>query len=443
MRFLFSILFNYRAAYGSPVFCRMGKILIKGGTVVAQGSSYKADVLVADGIIAHIAPTIEAEVDMDVFDAKGAIVTYGLADVHVHLREPGFSEKETIATGTAAAAHGGITTVVTMPNLNPAPDSVESIAIQQRLIAEQALVEVRPLATITTNRSGNEVVDVESLMPHCAGFSDDGSGVQSGEVMLEAMNRIAAADGIIAAHCEDESLLFGGYIHDGEYAAAHGHKGICSQSEWGPIVRDSELVAQSGCRYHICHMSAAGSVEALRKAKQAGLPMTGETGPHYLTMTDMDIAEEGRFKMNPPIRSAADRDALIEGIKDGSIEVIATDHAPHTAEQKGKGLAGSAMGVVGLETSFAVIYTKLVRTGIITIEQAIALMCDNPRRIFRLGGAMEVGQRADIAIFDTTTPFVVDSSKFLSKGKATPFEGWELYGRCRMTIFNGNIVWKE
>ena len=410
---------------------------------VGKGEARTCDVLIEDGIIAAIEGEIEVDEKTEIFDANGAIVTYGLADVHVHLREPGYSEKETIASGTAAAARGGVTTLLSMPNLNPAPDSVENIALQQAMIDEQAIVEVRPYATITTKRIGKEVVDIAALKNLCVGFSDDGSGVQNDAVMLEAMKSIAENDCIMAAHCEDESLLFGGYIHDGEYAAAHNHKGICSQSEWGPIVRDMELVAQSSCRYHICHMSAAGSVEALRAAKAKGLPVSGETGPHYLTMTDMDIQEEGRFKMNPPIRSAADRDALIEGIKDGTIEVIATDHAPHTAEQKSKGLAGSAMGVVGLETSFAVCYTKLVRTGVITIEKLIELMCDNPRRIFRLGGGLEVGQRADIAVFDTTTPFVVDSSEFLSKGKATPFEGWELVGRCKLTLFGGKTVWRE
>ena len=419
-----------------------GKLLIKSGTVVRNGCSVVADVLVENGVIVRIAEHVEADDNTEIFDASGCIVSYGLADVHVHLREPGFSEKETIATGTAAAAHGGFTTVCSMPNLNPAPDTVENVAIQQDIIDRTALIEVRPFATITTGRSGDEVVDVKALMPHCVGFTDDGSGVQSEQTMLEAMKQIAAEGGILAAHCEDESLLFGGYIHDGEYAAAHNHKGICSQSEWGPIVRDTELVAQSGCRYHICHMSAAGSVEALREAKRRGLPMTGETGPHYLTMTDMDIEENGRFKMNPPIRSAADRAALIEGIKDGTIEVIATDHAPHTAEQKGKGLAGSAMGVVGLETSFAVIYTKLVREGVISIEKAIELMTENPRRIFNLGGALMEGERADIAIFDITTPFTVDTNNFLSMGKATPFEGWELYGQCVLTLYGGKVVWK-
>ena len=419
-----------------------GKLLIKSGTVVRNGCSVVADVLVENGVIVRIAEHVEADDNTEIFDASGCIVSYGLADVHVHLREPGFSEKETIATGTAAAAHGGFTTVCSMPNLNPAPDTVENVAIQQDIIDRTALIEVRPFATITTGRSGDEVVDVKALMSHCVGFTDDGSGVQSERTMLEAMRQIAAEGGILAAHCEDESLLFGGYIHDGEYAAAHNHKGICSQSEWGPIVRDTELVAQSGCRYHICHMSAAGSVEALREAKRRGLPMTGETGPHYLTMTDMDIDENGRFKMNPPIRSAADRAALIEGIKDGTIEVIATDHAPHTAEQKGKGLAGSAMGVVGLETSFAVIYTKLVREGVISIEKAIELMTENPRRIFNLGGALMEGERADIAIFDITTPFTVDTNNFLSMGKATPFEGWELYGQCVLTLYGGKVVWR-
>ena len=408
-----------------------------------MGIARKADVLIESGIIAAIEENITPDENTEIFDADGAIVTYGLADAHVHLREPGYSEKETIATGTAAAAHGGVTTVLAMPNLNPAPDSVENIAIEQSMIDEQAVIEVRPYATITERRIGKQVVDVEALAPHCVGFSDDGSGVQNREIMLEAMQKIADVDGILAAHCEDESMLNGGYIHAGDYAAMNGHKGIASCSEYMPFIRDIDLIAQSGCRYHFCHMSARNSVIALRIAKQMGLPVSGETGPHYLTMCDLEIKNEGRFKMNPPIRSESDRDALIEGIIDGTIEVIATDHAPHTAEQKSKGLAGSAMGVVGLETSFAVCYTKLVREGIISIEKLIELMCDNPRRIFRLGGGLEVGQRADIAVFDTTTPFTVDSSNFLSKGKATPFEGWELYGRCRLTLFGGKTVWRE
>ena len=403
----------------------------------------KGDLLVSDGKIAAIAEHIEVDDSTEIFSAEGCVVSYGLADVHVHLREPGYSAKETIASGTRAAAHGGFTTVCAMPNLNPAPDSVENIAIEQALIDQQAVIEVRPFATITEGRSGDKIVDVEALNSVAVGFSDDGTGVQSNDKMIEAMQRIAAVDGIIAAHCEDESLLHGGYIHDGEYARAHNHLGICSESEWRPIVRDVESVAQTGCRYHICHMSAAESVEALRQAKARGLNISGETGPHYLTLCDLDLQEEGRFKMNPPIRSAADREALIRGLQDGTIEVIATDHAPHTAEEKSRGLKGSAMGVVGLETSFAVVYTHLVRKGLISIEKAIELMCDNPRRIFRLGGALRVGERADIAVFDTTTPYRIDSREFLSAGKATPFEGMEVVGRCRLTLFGGKKVWNE
>ncbi len=419
------------------------KFLIKGGLVVSAGKSSVQDVLVCDGKIAQIAPSIEADSNTEIYDATDCVVTYGLADVHTHLREPGYSYKETIASGTAAAARGGVTTVCSMPNLNPAPDNVVSLGIQQSLIEQQAVVEVRPYATITRNREGKEIVDFELLAPHCVAFTDDGSGVQDPIVMESAMRKIAEVGGILAAHCEEESMLCGGYIHAGDYAALHGHKGIPSCSESEPFIRDMKLVEQTGCRYHICHISAFETVKALALAKKLGLPITGETTPHYLTITDMDLQEDGRFKMNPPIRSAADREALITAINSGVIEVIATDHAPHSAEEKGKGLAGSAMGVVGLETSFAVIYTRLVREGLLTLEKAIELMCDNPRRIFNLGGGMEVGQRADIAIFNTKTPFFVNSEEFLSMGKATPFEGWMLFGRCMLTLFGGKVVWKE
>ena len=416
---------------------------MKGGVVVAKGVSRKADVLVADGKIAAIGESLTVDADAEVFDAEGCIVTYGLADVHVHLREPGYSAKETITTGTRAAARGGVTTVCSMPNLQPAPDAPETIAVEQQMIDEQAVVEVLPFATITTGRRGEQVVDVEALKDLSCGFSDDGSGVQIDEVMLDAMHRVAAVDGIIAAHCEENSLLRGGYIHDGEYAKAHGHKGICSESEWAPIARDVEMVAKTSCRYHVCHVSAKESVEIIRQAKKRGLPVTCETGPHYLVFSDADLQEDGRFKMNPPIRSAEDRDALLKGILDGTIECIATDHAPHTAEEKSKGLKGSTMGVVGLETAFAVTYTHLVRTGMITLEKAVELLCDNPRRIFRLGGALRKGERADIAVFDVREPYKVDSQTFLSKGKSTPFEGMEVYGRCVMTLYNGKMVWKE
>ncbi len=419
------------------------KILLRKGTLVGGGTSEQGDLLICDGKIAAIGGEITPDCTTEVIDAEGCIVTYGLADVHVHLREPGYSAKETIESGTKAAARGGYTTVCAMPNLVPAPDAPETIAIEQTLIDQQAVIEVLPYATITRDRAGKEVVDVEQLRPLSVGFSDDGSGIQHSETMLAAMKRIAAVDGIVAAHCEDNSLLRGGYIHDGEYAHAHGHKGICSESEWGQIARDVKLAAETSCRYHVCHISTAESVEIIRNAKRECNHITCETGPHYLVLTDADLQEEGRFKMNPPLRGEKDRAALIEGVQDGTIEVIATDHAPHTAEEKSRGLKASAMGVVGLETAFAVVYTHLVRTGKISLERAIELMCDNPRRIFRLGGGLSVGERADIAIFDVSTPYRIDSSEFLSAGKATPFEGMEVYGRCRMTLLGGKKVWNE
>lgn len=419
------------------------KILLRKGTLVGGGISTKGDLLVCDGVIAAMGGEITPDSETEVIDAEDCIITYGLADVHVHMREPGYSAKETIASGTRAAARGGYTTVCAMPNLLPAPDAPETIGIEQHLIDEQAIIEVRPYATITRNRAGRELVDVEKLRPLSVGFSDDGNGIQHEELMLEAMKRIATTDGIVAAHCEVDALLRGGYIHDGEYARANGHKGICSESEWGQIARDVKLAAQTACRYHVCHISTAESVEIIRNAKRTCNHITCETGPHYLVLTDADLQEDGRFKMNPPLRSASDRAALIEGVQDGTIEVIATDHAPHTAEEKSRGLKASAMGVVGLETAFAVVYTHLVRTGKISLERAIELMCDNPRRIFRLGGGLRVGERADIAVFDVSTPYTIDSREFLSAGKATPFEGMEVYGRCRMTLFGGKKVWNE
>ena len=421
----------------------MSKLLLKGGTVVAGGVSRKADVLVADGKIAAIDESIVADEQTEVFDAEGCIVTYGLADIHVHLREPGYSAKETITTGTRAAARGGVTTVCSMPNLQPAPDSPGTIAIQQKMIDEQAVIEVLPFATISKGRERRELAEIEALRSLSIGYSDDGNGIQTEELMRQAMQRIAAVDGIVAAHCEDDSLLHAGYIHDGEYARTHNHKGICSESEWGPIKRDVKLAEEEKCRYHVCHISTKESVEIIREAKQNCNHISCETAPHYLVLCDADLKEEGRFKMNPPLRAAEDRAALVEGIKDGTIEVIATDHAPHTAEEKSRGLKGSAMGIVGIETSFAICYTHLVRKGVITIEKLIELMSENPRRIFRLGGAMQVGERADIAVFDVREPYKIDIDEFLSMGKATPFEGEEVYGRCILTLFGGEKVWKE
>ncbi len=421
----------------------MKNLLIKNGTLVGNGVSQKADLLISQGRIAQIADHIVPNSETDVFDAEGCIVSYGLADVHVHLREPGFSAKETIATGTRAAAHGGFTTVCAMPNLSPAPDASETLAIEKNLIDEQAVIEVLPYATITRERKGQRLVDFESLKNYVAGFSDDGNGVQNDELMRTAFELIAQSDSIVAAHCEDNSLLNNGYIHDGEYARVHNHRGICSESEYRPIARDVEMAIETDCRYHVCHISTSESVEIIRKAKQKSAKISCETAPHYLTLCDEDLREEGRFKMNPPLRAAFDREALIAGIADGTIEVIATDHAPHTADEKSRGLQGSAMGIVGLETAFAVCYTKLVKTGIISIERLIALMCDNPRRIFRLGGALQVGARADIAVFDVKNQYKIDSKTFLSKGKSTPFNGWQVYGNCLLTVFGGEIVWQE
>lgn len=419
------------------------RIVLKGGRVFSGGKSFEADVVVCGDRIAEVTPEAAILPGDKVVDCRGRWVTAGLVDLHVHLREPGFSSKETIATGTAAAAHGGFTTVCAMPNLEPAPDSLENLRRETAIIERDAVVKVLPYATITRRRAGREIVDFAALRPYVAAFSDDGSGVQDDGMMLAAMRAAAANDCIIAAHCEVNSLLHGGYIHDGAYAAAHGHKGISSESEWRQIERDIKLAEQTGCRYHVCHISTKESVALIRDVKRSGVRITCETGPHYLTMCDADLREEGRFKMNPPIRSAADRNALIEGVQDGTIDVIATDHAPHTAEEKSRGLAGSAMGVVGLETSFAVIYTKLVMAGIISPERMIELMAEAPRRIFTLGGGLAAGEKADIAVFDLDNEFTVDPATFLSKGRSTPFEGWRLHGQTILTLVDGRTAYRN
>ena len=419
------------------------RIVLKGGRVFIGGKSFEADVVVCRDRIAEVTPEAAILPGDKVVDCRGRWVSAGLVDLHVHLREPGFSSKETIATGTAAAAHGGFTTVCAMPNLEPAPDSLENLRRETAIIERDAVVKVLPYATITRRRAGREIVDFAALRPYVAAFSDDGSGVQDDDMMLAAMRAAAANDCIIAAHCEVNSLLHGGYIHDGAYAAAHGHKGISSESEWRQIERDIKLAEQTGCRYHVCHISTKESVALIRDAKRSGVRITCETGPHYLTMCDADLREEGRFKMNPPIRSAADRNALIEGVQDGTIDVIATDHAPHTAEEKSRGLAGSAMGVAGLETSFAVIYTKLVMAGIISPERMIELMAEAPRRIFALGGGLAAGEKADIAVFDLGNEFTVDPATFLSKGRSTPFEGWRLHGQTILTLVDGRTAYRN
>ncbi|MBQ3213092.1 MAG: dihydroorotase [Alistipes sp.] len=419
------------------------RILLKGGTVVRNGLIERADVYVVDGKIARVAADIQPAEGDKIYDCTGLTIMSGLVDLHVHLREPGFSSKETIATGTAAAAHGGFTTVCSMPNLAPAPDTMENLQQQLDIIERDAVIKVLPYATITRKRAGDELVNFAELKPYVAGFSDDGTGVQTEEVMRQAMVEAAKTDTIIAAHCEVDELLRGGYIHDGEYAAKNGHRGICSESEWKQVERDIELAAEAGCRYHVCHISTKQTVELIRQAKARGVKITCETGPHYLTMCDMDLKEEGRFKMNPPIRSAEDRDALIAGLQDGTIDVVATDHAPHTADEKSRGLERSAMGVVGIETSFAVIYTKLVKAGIISLEKAVEVLAEAPRKIFNLGGGLKEGEAADITVFDLEKEFTVDPDTFLSKGRSTPFEGWQLQGECCLTLVDGRVAYER
>lgn len=376
-------------------------------------------------------------------EADGKVVIPGLVDVHVHLREPGFSYKETIADGSAAAAAGGFTTVCTMPNLNPAPDSIETLERQLEIIRRDARVEVLPYATITKTRLGAEPVDYEALAPYVAGFSDDGSGIQDEGVMRRAMEGIAPTGKILAAHCEVNELLRNGYIHDGEYARRHKHRGICSESEWREVERDIRLAEETGCRLHICHISTAESVELIRKAKARGVDVTCETAPHYLVFTDEDLEEDGRFKMNPPIRSARDREALIQGVKDGTIDCIATDHAPHSAEEKSRGLERSAMGVVGLETAFAAMHTGLVIPGIITFKRLVELMATNPRRIFGIEGGLLPGDRADITLIDPDKGWIVTPEEFKTKGRSTPFANCIMIGKPVTTIFNGKIVYNE
>ena len=361
----------------------------------------------------------------------------GFCDVHVHFREPGFPYKETIETGTKASARGGYTAVCTMPNLNPVPDSVPNLRQQLELIEDQAVIHVYPYGAITVGEKGETLSDLEGMAKDVIGFSDDGRGVQSDSMMRQAMCRAKALDKVIAAHCEVNALLRGGYIHDGEYAKVHNHKGICSESEYAQIERDLKLVEETGCKYHVCHISTKESVELLRKAKARGLDVTCETGPHYLFMDDSDLQEDGRFKMNPPLRSAEDRKALLEGLLDGTIDMIATDHAPHSAEEKAKGLAGSLFGVVGIETAFPVLYTHLVKPGILSLERLVELMAVNPRNRFKI----PMGN--DFAVWNLNKEVTVDPADFLSRGKATPFAGWKLQGECVLTVCDGKVVYKK
>ena len=416
------------------------RIILKNGHIIG---GEREDILIVDGVITERSSNIEATPEDMVIDATGLKVAPAFVDVHVHLREPGYGYKERIATGTMAAARGGYTTVCSMPNLNPVPDSVENLKVQQDIIDSYAKIEVLPYAAITIGRKGEELVDVASLHDKVCAFSDDGSGVQVDGMMERAMSEAVKHDALIAAHCEVEELLKGGYIHDGEYARQHNHKGICSESEWEQVKRDIEIAEKLGCRYHVCHISTKETVELVRQAKARGVKVTCETGPHYLIFTDMDLEEDARWKMNPPIRSAEDRAALIEGIKDGTIDMIATDHAPHSLEEKSRGLKDSAMGIVGLETAFAALNTHLVKRGIISLEHLVQIMSINPRKVFRIQGGLNIGDRADIVLLDTEREWVVDSEKFYSMGKVSMFVGRPMVGDVAMTIHRGNVVYEN
>lgn len=420
-------------------------LLIKNALTYIDKTFKKSDVLIKDGRIHSLAVSILSESVDRVVDAQDKyFLIPGFVDVHTHLREPGFSYKETIKTGSMAGAKAGYTDLCTMPNLNPAPDNAEHLKAQTDIIERDAVINVLPFGTITKERKGvGEIIDFESIADQVAGFSDDGTGVQTEELMKQAMTKCAKLGKIISAHCEVNDLLKGGYIHDGVYARTHNHKGICSESEWAQIERDCCLAEKTGCQYHVCHISTKESVDIIRKAKARGVKVTCETGPHYLTMCDEDLQEDGRFKMNPPLRAAQDKQALIEGVLDGTIDVIATDHAPHSAEEKSKGLEKSAMGVVGLETAFAVLNTKLVKTGIITLEKLVEMMSVRPREIFGIdGGEIKEGAVANLALLDVDKEWTVNPDNFVTMGRATPFEGWKLQGENLLTIYRGEIVYE-
>lgn len=415
-----------------------GEFLLTGARVFSGGRFQTADVAVSAGKIVSRPP---ASFDPKVIPLGGMLLLPGFADVHVHFREPGFSYKETVATGSAAAAAGGYSDVFTMPNLNPVPDALENLRPQLDAIDLSATVNVHPFGAITKGEKGEELSDMAALAPFVAGFSDDGHGVQDGALMRDAMTAAKALDKPIVAHCEVNSLLVrGGCVHDGEWARAHGFTGISSASEWKMVERDLDLVRDAKCQYHVCHVSTRESIELVRDAKKEGLPVSCETGPHYLVMSDADLRDEGRFKMNPPIRSAADRDTLLEGLADGTVDCIATDHAPHSAEEKARGLAGSAFGVVGLETAFAVLYTRLVKTGVIALETLVDRLAIRPHHLFGLKAcAFADGDRADLTAVATGNRGKIDPIQFLSKGKATPFEGWEVDAEIALAMCGGNI----
>lgn len=418
------------------------RYVIKNATVLTENGFKKTDLHIDNGIVVSMGSVDFT--DAEVFDFNNCFVFPGFADVHVHLREPGFSYKETIKTGTAACAHGGYTDVCTMPNLNPVPDSIENMKAQTDIIERDALIGVHPYAALTVGEKGEVLSDINALSSVAIGFSDDGRGVQNEAMMCEAMKLVKDNDAIIAAHCEVNDLLFGGYIRDGVYSRANGHRGIPPESEWKMVERDLKLARKTGCRYHICHVSTKESVALIAEAKSQGVDVTAETAPHYLILTENELQEHGRFKMNPPLGNCADREALIQAVLDGTIDMIATDHAPHSSEEKGKGLEKSMMGVVGIETAFALMYTHFVKNGRMTLEHLIKLLSQNPRERFNLGkGKIAAGEKADFTVFNLEESYCINPDEFLSMGRSTPFEGERVWGRCKMTFADGNLVWKE
>lgn len=418
-------------------------VLLKNGSIYVNGRFENLDLLVEDKVIARMGQNLSAD-GVEVIDCAGKIVVPGLVDLHVHLREPGFEYKETVATGTAAAAAGGYTTILSMPNLNPVPDNVEALQVQLAAIEKDACIHVLPFGSITVGQKGQALSDIDGMAGLCVGYSDDGKGVQSETMMLKAMELVKKNGSFISAHCEDESLLEGGSIHKGEFAALMNLRGISSASEYVPIIRDIALAEKTGVQYHICHISAKESIDAVREGKKRGVNVTCEVTPHHIALCDMDIkSDDGKYKMNPPLRGREDREAIFEGLRDGTIDVIATDHAPHSAEEKARGLERSAFGIVGSETAFAVSYTELVRHEIVSLEKLIELMSVRPAAIIGRKALLAEGEPADLAVFDLNEEFTVDPEFFVSKGKSTPFAGMKFYGRTELTLCGGNIVYRR
>ena len=419
------------------------RTLLKNGIAYVNKEFKRCDISIEDNLITNISSFIpEMENDL-VFDLNNYYILPGLIDVHTHLREPGFIYKETIYTGSMAGAKGGYTSICAMPNLKPVPDCMENLNEEINLINKTANINVYPYGAITKGELGEELSDLDEMSNQVVAFSDDGKGIQNEEMMLAAMKKAKKLNKIIAAHCEVNSLLNNGYIHDGEYAKLHNHRGISSASEWKEIERDIALAKGTGVKYHVCHISTKESVELIRQAKSEGVNITCETGPHYLLLDDMMLEEDGFFKMNPPIRSKEDRQALIKGLQDGTIDMIATDHAPHSLEEKTKGLEKSLMGIVGLETAFPLLYTYLVKEDVITFEKLIELMNVNPRKRFEIGTEIKIGEKADLSVFNLNEQYKIDSNNFASKGRNTPFNGWEVFGKCKLTICNGKIIFNE